>query len=235
MRVAYAAGGCKVGVLGGIGPQASSEFYSKLVGKLQTSGLMRSNLDFPQVVINSIAAPELISEEVREGDLDKYLEGIRELDLLGVDFIVMVCNTIHLFRDRLQREVNAPILDLRSEVEDVIVKKGHRSVLVIGTNLTVRCGLYRSEKFECVEPDEKEMRLLTSAIANFTIGRNVGAQTKAVRQVCVSHLSTGEVEAVLLGCTEFAVMLRGESFTRINTLDILVDATLRRILTCSTA
>jgi aspartate racemase len=120
------AGGIRIGVLGGIGPEATGEFYSKLIAKLQEKGLIKSNKDFPQIVINSIPAPELIYDEISDEELKVYIDGLKELDEFGVDFIVMVCNTIHLYYDKLQREVKTPILNLREEMKEFLRKRGNK-------------------------------------------------------------------------------------------------------------
>ncbi len=88
-------------MLGGIGPEATGEFYSKLIRSLQEKKLIKNNKDFPHIIINSIPAHELISHKISDEELKPYIEGLKELDKFGVDFIVMVCNTIHLFYDEL--------------------------------------------------------------------------------------------------------------------------------------
>lgn len=72
----------KIGILGGIGPEATGGFYLKLISKFQEKKLIRSNRDFPQIIINSIPAPELIYEKVSIRDLRPYLQGLGELDCL---------------------------------------------------------------------------------------------------------------------------------------------------------
>jgi hypothetical protein len=59
----------RIGVLGGIGPEATGEFYNKLIAKFQERGLIKTNRDFPQIVINSIPAPELIYDTISDEDL----------------------------------------------------------------------------------------------------------------------------------------------------------------------
>ena len=54
----------KIGILGGIGPEATGEFYNKLIKRLQEKDLIKSNKDFPQIFINSIPAPELIYDYI---------------------------------------------------------------------------------------------------------------------------------------------------------------------------
>jgi aspartate/glutamate racemase len=67
--------------------------------------------------INSIPAVELTGQEENEEDLKDYINGLQELDQHQPDFIVMICNTIHLYLDRLQTFVQAPILDIRKQIK----------------------------------------------------------------------------------------------------------------------
>ncbi|RLJ06423.1 MAG: hypothetical protein DRP18_00835 [Candidatus Aenigmatarchaeota archaeon] len=217
----------RIGILGGIGPEATGKFYNKLIQKLQKKGLIKSNRDFPQIVINSIPAPELIYEKISDEELQPYIDGLKELDKFGVDFIVMVCNTIHLYYDRLQKEINTPIINLREELRDMLIREGIKSTLIIGTPNTIRQGLYRFEGIKYFEPNEEEMKQLTDSVFNFNRGIDKQKQVQKVRMICERYLKEG-AETIILGCTEFAVMLGEEQLPKINTIDILVEATTRK-------
>jgi aspartate racemase len=218
----------RIGVLGGIGPEATNEFYGKLVKELQERGLVKSNSDFPQIAINSIPAPELVYESISEEDLTMYIEGLKQLDRFGVDFIVMVCNTIYLFYDKLQKQIKTPILNLREEIKHVLDKKKINSVLILGTPSTVNKGLYRFDGIKCIVPDKSELTDLSSAIFNFNRGSKKENQTEKVKKICDKYLSYGKVETIVLGCTEVALMLENENFPKVNTIDVLVNATANR-------
>ena len=188
-----------VGVLGGIGPESTAEYYTKLVTRFQEKGLIKRNKDFPQIVINSIPAPELIFEKITDADLRMYADGLKQLDEFGVDFIVMVCNTIHLFYDRLQSGVKTPILDLRAEVRKVLEGKKATSVLVLGTPSTIENGLYEfNDTVKTVKPTAEEAKALSEAILNFNNG----------------------VDKEALGSS---------NLNKINTIDVLVEATIAKV------
>lgn len=217
----------KIGVLGGIGPEATGDFYNKLIRKFQEKGLIKTNRDFPQIVINSIPAPELIYDKISDEELQFYIDGLKELDRFGVDFIVMVCNTIHLYYDRLQREINTSIIDLRVEIRELLKRKGVKSTLIIGTPNTIKQGLYRFKDVNSFEPNEEEMKQLADSIFNFNKGIEKQTQIQRVRKICEKYLSEG-AGTIILGCTEFAVMLGEENLPTINTIDVLVGATTRK-------
>ena len=217
--------GLRIGVLGGIGPESTAEFYTKLIRELQKSGFIKSNKDFPQIVINSVPAPELVYDKITDADLSSYLTGLRELDNFRVDFIVMVCNTIHLFYDKLQSQIKTPILDLRKIVENTIKERHIDSVLVLGTPSTIYKGLYDFAGVTSIKPTKNETEQISIAIFNFNNGTNKENQSKKVEEICKKYLNNEKAKTVILGCTELGLMLNNENFDKINTIDVLVKAT----------
>lgn len=213
----------KVGVLGGIGPEATNYFYSNLIKKLQKKGLIKQNQDYPQIIINSIPAPELVKDDVSEEDLEPYIKGLKDLDSLNPNFIVMVCNTIHIFHNRLQSQVKAPILNLKSIVKKEASK--YKKPLLISTKLTAN-SLYNFSNV--IIPNESELEILTESISNYNHGKDKEIQKIKVKDICFNYLSSG-ADIVILGCTEFAVMLSDENFPKINTLDLLINETLKEM------
>ena len=211
--------------MGGIGPEATGDFYNKLIQRLQEEGLIKSNKDFPQMIINSIPAPELIYERINEKDLIPYIKGLKELDNFKVDFIVMVCNTIHLYHGVLQDKINTPILDLREELKNMLIKEKVKSVFILGTLNTIKQGLYKFNGIKTLEPNKKELDQLTKAIFDFNKGLEKRKQIKKVKKICQKYLNK-DVQIIILGCTEFAVMLDKEDMPKINTIDVLVDSTI---------
>jgi len=140
----------------------------------------------------------------------------------------MVCNTIHLYYDKLQKEISTPILDLREELKEYLIQKEIKTALIIGSPNTIKQGLYRFKNIKFFEPNEKEMKILTNAIFNFNKGVEKQKQIQRVRNICEKYLSKG-AETIILGCTEFAIMLGDENLPKINTIDVLVEATIRKI------
>lgn len=217
-----------IGVLGGIGPASTGEFYLNLISKLQEGGLVKSNVDFPQIIINSIPAPELIYEKISDKDLDLYIKGLKELDEFGVDFIVMVCNTIHLFYEKLQNEIRVPIIDLRKELNNLLIKKKVKSIVVLSTFMTKKQGLYQFAGFEYFNLDKRDEELITKAIFNFNKGLKKTRQICTVKEIAEKYLDKG-AEIVVLGCTELALMLKDIDIPKINTIEVLSGATIKKL------
>jgi len=218
----------KIGVLGGIGPEATGEFYLKLIRKLQEENMIRSNDDFPQIFINSIPAPELVFDKIKDSDLDMYYEGIKELNKFNPDFIVMVCNTIHLFISKLQVISKAQIIDLRMELRNYLFNENFNKVTIIGSPSTISNGLYEFSYFEYLNPDINEQKVLSDSIFYFNKGIDKEKQKNISLEIAKKYLSRVS-EIIILGCTEFAVMLDSCDIPKINTIDLLVDSVIKRM------
>lgn len=213
-----------IGVLGGIGPEATAIFYRSLIQELQLD--MHSNTDLPRIVINSIPAPELVRHPVTQEELAPYRDGLLVLDRLEPEFIVMVCNTIHLYLDEFRMRIRAPILDLRAVVRNHLVERGATRVGIVGTAATVTQGLYASDVYETLTPTTEELELLGETIVRFNRGERPDEQRQRAARV-VDRLTGDGAQVVVLACTEFAAMLAGTPDT-VDTIGLLVEATARR-------
>src|SRR3989344_778400 len=123
----------KIGILGGIGPESSALFYERLITLAQSCNL-KSNTEYPHIILESIPAPELLLENP---DLTLYEEAIKNLQRAGADFIVLVCNTAYIYRNHLQSLVTIPIIDLNKEVEVILTKKKIKTITILGSKKTI--------------------------------------------------------------------------------------------------
>lgn len=219
----------KIGVLGGIGPEATQHFYLKLIQKLQNNKLIKSNTDYPQIIINSIPAPELTSHgKIELNKLAIYTKGLKELAMLQPDFIVMICNTIHSFINDLQAEINTPIIDLRKEVQQLLLSSKVKKLTILGTPSTINEGLYKFDGFTYLDLEEKDLLILSKTIEKFNAGIKRDKQISTVELIAKKYISKG-ADKILVGCTEFSLMLKNKDLPTLDTLDVLVDLTYSKI------
>lgn len=221
-------GPMRIGVLGGIGPEATGIFYLKLIKKLQESGLITRNEDFPQIIINSIPAPELISDQIKDSELEVYRQGLKELDSMNLDFIVMVCNTIHLYREMFQLEIKTKIFDLQMALKRYLSSKNITSILILGTPQTIKCGLYKFPGIKNYEPTRVEMDTISKAVFDFNRGTEKSKQVETIREICQYYIFQS-IELVILGCTELAVMLEQDNLPKIDPMEVMIDMVIDKV------
>lgn len=177
-------------------------------------------------MINSIPAPELINQKASRKELEPYFEGLKELDLHKPDFIIMACNTIHVFRKRLQRKTLSEIIDLSKEAESFLASRKVSKICVLGTPLTVNSGLFEFEGIETIRPSAKELDAISRAVFRYNQGFEKRKQSAVLKTIAEKH---SEKAVLLLACTEISLMLKGLKCRKIDTMDVMVNAVLQRL------
>jgi aspartate racemase len=217
-----------IGVLGGIGPESSAEYYSRLIHRLQSTGRIRNNTDYPHIIINSIPAPELLDRRGCASKLQHYKKGIAELSAWGADFIIVVCNTMQAFYDDLQSQSKVPIIRLDEEMHSLIKRKGIKTTVLFGSQNTINSGIYRFPDVKCITPSSCETLFMNRVISDFNRGKNVQSCRKKIHNLAGEYIRKSR-GTVILGCTELSLILKNAQIQKIDTIDVLVDATIKKI------
>jgi len=168
-----------IGVLGGLGPESSAEFYKNLILELQKRNLVNKNEDYPHILINSIPAPELVNHD----DLSMYRAGVKVLETAGADFIVIICNTAYLFFEELQKEIEIPIVDLRHEIKKFFMDKPFKGLLALGSSKIVSSDLFRMKGLETLDMDEVDRKKLDTIILGYNSGLEVLKQKEDLLEI----------------------------------------------------
>lgn len=219
----------KLGILGGIGPEASACVYTEIIHRLRESGGIRRNADYPHIIINSINAPELVSLEVDDEQLTPYINGIKELASAGVDYIVMACNTIHLFRERLIVQSGFSGISDISAIVSKALNSTQGSLCVLGTPATISSGLYTFLGRSYINPEGEELSELASVVVNYNATGETLKNQETLMRIAQSCKQRG-ASIFIAGCTEISELLRGEKeFELIDTLELLIEDTFQLI------
>lgn len=207
----------KIGILGGIGPESSAIFYEMLIRKVQSQGI-NSNTEYPHIILESISAPELL---LQNPDLTMYKEAIVNLKTAGADFIVMVCNTAHIFLEQFKKIVDIPIIDLNKETEFFLKNRGINQITIFGSKKTVD-NLFNFENITIEKIAVEESKILDNLILEYNIGKN----KELIEKQLVDILKKYSGKNVLVACTELSIIFRNRSLKYLDTFDVLLDASL---------
>src|SRR3989344_5907370 len=94
-----------IGILGGMGPQASSYLYDLIIEKAIKKYGVIHNEDFPSIVIFSVAVPDFISNKNRQKKaLILLKQKVLDANKIGISCLSIVCNTAHLLLPKLERQ-----------------------------------------------------------------------------------------------------------------------------------
>jgi aspartate racemase len=198
----------RIGILGGMGPKATADLYMAIVALFQERFGARYDADFPQMIVNSVPAPDVVERLEDEARLVAVLQqGARTLEKAGADFVVIACNTVHAFHAAIASAVSIPVLDLVEETVSEVHRAGHQCVGVLGTGLTIGRGIYRrpceGRGVTLLEPDELQQSALTELIMDILAGRHAQRCTDRLNAFMGAFGDQG-AEAVILGCTDLS-------------------------------
>ena len=199
----------RLGVLGGMGPQATNTFYQFVIDRTDA----RSDQEHVNALILSDSgmpdrtAAILGGEEDREAVFRRLLEDARLLERAGCTCIAVPCNTAHFFLDRVQEGVGVPILHMIRETARLLASRGLKRPGILATDGTIRTGLYQKELaaagIEAAVPSPQAQKLVMSLIYDdVKAGRDGDPQKFAAVH---RDLTAQGCDCGVLACTELSV------------------------------
>lgn len=96
-----------LGILGGVGPETTSNLYLYIISQCQKLG----DLCRPNILIQNLPIPYRTEEQLllHGKDINGYLKYLVQysklLESAGADFIVMPCNTLHFFEREIKDSI----------------------------------------------------------------------------------------------------------------------------------
>ena len=218
-----------IGILGGMGTQASLDFCNKLA--ILNRG--KSDQKYPMFILyNKSKIPK------RPENLKKYynvlkslIEGCRLLQKNKCKFIVMPCNTAHYWRDDLQKKIKIPILSIPKEVflhTKRNCKRGSK-IGILCTEATLKTKVYSryfDTNFKLVSPSKSlQKKYVNKAIKFVKMGKVKDAE-KVIRPA-INYLIKIKCKKIILGCTELPIAIFAyKSFKKIKESKIFIDPNL---------
>lgn len=197
----------KLGVLGGMGPQATQMFYQFV---LDRTDAMRDQDHLPAVILSDTAMPDRTCA-ILSGNTDEIYARLKRDALLlencGCTAIAIPCNTSHYFVDRLQGEIGVPIVHMIRETAAALAATGKKRPGILATDGTIQSGLYQKEcaalGMEAVVPDEATQKLVMSIIYDEIKQGEQGSREKFAQ--IDRALRAAGCDCAILACTELSV------------------------------
>ena len=133
-----------IGVLGGMGPEASATFYNMIINICHKKYNAQQDTDYPPMIIYSLPLEGFDETGIvdQEKVLRQLIKGIKVLESSGSDFIVIACNTVHCFIDELRKNVKIPILSIIEETSNKLKLDKINSVGLLASETTFQLDIY---------------------------------------------------------------------------------------------
>jgi aspartate racemase len=226
----------RVGLIGGLGPESTIDYYRRL---LEAWGRERPG-SAPGIVIDSLDVQRAIPlvERDHEG-LVRYLSAsVRRLAGAGVDFAVLTANTPHLVFDELAAASPVPLVSIVETCALEAKRRGFARPLLLGTRFTMEGPFYprifARHGLELVRPERADVEWVHERYMGELLKGEFRDATRDGFVALVTRLRQARgIDAVILGGTELPLLLTTTDVAGVPTLDttaLHVRAIVQRLL-----
>jgi aspartate racemase len=228
----------RLGVIGGLGPESTIEYYKTLVEVWRRERPDGSN---PPVIIDSLDVQKAIAL-VTAGDmhgLTEYLvESVQRLARGDAELALMSANTPHLVFDAVRAASPIPMISIIEAASRAAAARGMKRAAIFGTRFTMQSSMYPDglprAGIEAVLPTDEEQTFIHEKYLGELIPGIFRDETRD-KLIAIIHAinARSPIDAVILGGTELPLILREPSYDGIAMLDttrIHVEAAVREML-----
>ena len=201
----------RIGLLGGTSWESTAHYYAQLnegvrerLGGYHSADLVVRSVDFAEI--------EALQ---RAGDWTalgrRYEAEARALRTAGAEVVGIVANTMHLVHDDVVRGAGVEVPHIVDAVGDAAARAGVRELAVLGTRYTMASSLYpdrlRAHGMTARVPSGDDVDETNRIIYDELVRGVVRDESRVALQGIVRRLVEAGADAVVLGCTEFSMIL----------------------------
>jgi aspartate racemase len=205
-----------IGIVGGIGPESTIDYYRLLVA----AGHMR-------IIINSVAVQDLLGMMMRgntAGVADYLSAAVEQLAAAGADVAIIAANTPHVAFDDVQRRSGIPLVSIVEATAAHVQAAGMTRVGLLGTRFTMTGRFYPDvfarHGLSMVPPAPEDLDYIHDKyIGEFLKNEFLPDTREGVLHVIERLQRDSGVEAVILGGTELPILLRADTHQGVKLLD----------------
>lgn len=219
----------ELGIIGGMGPLATSMFYERIIERTEAS-CDQEHLNL--IIFNHATMPDrtkaILSGE-HQAFLDQIKSDLNAMESLGVSHIAIPCNTSHYFMEQMKAMTHLKIIDMVEETANAIklkYGKGAR-VGILATHGTIFTGTYEkaciANELIYVKPNPKLQDQVMKVI--YDIKADCFADVHEFESIVMSMVKDYNCDAVILACTELSIIQLGEAASHycVDAMDVLVE------------
>ena len=222
-----------VGVLGGMGPAATIDFFARIVAATPAA---RDQDHLHLIIDNNPQVPDRNAAIAGHGASPAAAMARmgENLQRSGAQLLVIACNTAHAFIGAVRRVVTVPVLDM---VEETVLLLGERApgagkIGLLAADGCLQAGLYQTalerHGLASVTLDTGRQSRFMDILYRLKAGQSQTGLASEMKRL-VFHLEEMGADAIVAACTEVPLLVsaRDSNLPLINSTDALVASTIR--------
>ena len=231
----------KLGIVGGIGPASTIEYYKRINEGFAKSlaNLSKSGENPPMIIdsLNLAVAYDLVEKKDWQHFAALFSNSIKLLHGAGAEVAAIYANTAHIVFDEVQAQSPIPVIGLVDETCKCAKAQGCKKVIVFGTGFTMKSGMYEKKcaeyGIEAIVPCESDQEAIHNILfPNLVAGVVLESDKEIILGIASKLLAGHKADALVLGCTEIPLLIQPGDIDTVllDTTQIHIDAILKYIL-----
>jgi aspartate racemase len=204
-----------IGILGGMGPQATMKFEAQLHKAAKKVLPPSHNSGYPPMVVYYHRyAPILINVDLTPvfplRPDPRLLEGAKKLGAMA-DFLVIISNGVHAVQKEIEQAAGRRVLSMIETTLDEVKIRGWKKVGVMGYRST---SAYTGRLQELGIPYEtvsNELQVRFDATVMKVMEGRDNVKDRLLAREMIGALRAKKVDGIIPGCTEFPLLLSAGS------------------------
>ena len=207
-----------IGMLGGMSWESTATYYRAInegvkqaLGGLHSARICMISVDFDEI-------EKLQQADDWDASAAILTEAARKVEAGGADFLIICTNTMHRVAPQIEQAISIPLLHIADATAEKLVRDGIKRVGLLGTRFTMEQDFYKSrltDKYgiEVLTPETAARDLVHEVIySELCLGR-IDDQSRVEFLKIIDELSAQGAAAVILGCTEIALLVQQQQTT----------------------
>lgn len=202
-----------IGMLGGMSWESTASYYKALnTGvKEKLGGLHSAKISLFSVDFDEIEKLQHAGQWSETADI--LARAAQSVEAGGADFLLICTNTMHKVAPEIEAAINIPLLHIADATAEKLIADGVKTVGLLGTRFTMEQDFYKGrleEKYgiEVLVPDEQQRQTVHDVIYNELCLGEINDHSRAEYLSIIASLKSRGAEAVILGCTEIALLVQ---------------------------
>ena len=212
-----------IGIIGGMSWESTATYYRLInetvknrLGGIHSARMLLHSVDFEQY-----------ERLMRAGDWEtigsELTEIAKSLACAGADFFLIATNTMHKVAEKVEAEVDIPLLHIIDPVAEAIIDQGLNEVGLLGTLTTIEDSFFRNRlknhyDIKLIVPDRQDRLVMHEIIFEELCLGKILDQSRQKLQKIIQKMADGGAQGIILGCTEI-ILLIGPGDTEVPLFD----------------
>jgi aspartate racemase len=226
-----------LGIVGGIGPESTIEYYRRLLERWRQQGESGQ----PPLLINSIEMQkmlDLVTASQWPALADMLLGEVEKLARAGADFALIASNTPHAVFPQVAARAPIPLISIVETTAAAAQALGLKNLGLFGTRFTMQGSFYPEVfsrwQLELALPDSGEQEYIHEKyFGELVRGQVLPATREHLLKIVDALKAREQIQGLILGGTELSLVFREDTVCGIPVLDttqIHVNAAVARML-----